>query len=640
MPTWWAHGPDNVDPKGGSHITMITSEILKIVLKLIMKNVGSAEAEWMSRIAIISSQIIINTSEELLKDPYLPLMETIKTSATKMYEKEENCRGYLRAAADDASQVESEIQEEWNMIARDIYAFYPLLIKYVDLQRTHWIRNNIAEAEHIYNAAGEIFNIMNVSNYFKREELNFVSSNELDPMSLIMPGNPRTRQAVTTDAASEGGGGKKKKKGAPAQSKKDPAASSLLVVGLKRLLPVGLNLFAGKEQELVQHCKDRFLSKMEEEEILEFCKNQLTLPNKYDPSDELCWQHHLYSTLGNKQCVSADEMKVEELELLVNRIVSMGKVLYGLHIIDHPSVAGSKGSAPKVVSIQRKRAVIACFRQTSLHSLPKHSAINLFLRTYRELWLSDENVGTEVIIDHLTMTFEEAEMKKSEEAGEEQAADQLSQLVHTFSQGAIMERAGELPDDELYMAYAAIMAKSCGAEEEEGGEEEEGEGPTLQEQEIEKMRLEFNQGRLAERGVAEMVLNNITAAKGNAGDMVDTTLGLGISILEGGNLDVQTGMLNFLKDKKESAFFTSVANLLASSTVLNLDAFERNTKAEGLGVGPDGPAGEKNMHDAEFTTSLLRFLQLTSEGHNNDWQNYLRNQPGNPTIVNLVICVA
>merc|ERR1719228_232755 len=129
------------------------------------------------------------------------------------------------------------------------------------------------------------------------------------------------------------------------------------------------------------------------------------------------------------------------------------------------------------------------------------------------------------------MTFEEAEMKKSEAAEETEAADQLSQLVHTFSQGAIMERAGELPDDELYMAYAAIMAKSCGAEEEEGGEEEEGEEPSLQEQEIEKMRLEFNQGRLAQRGVAEMVLNNITAAKGVASDMVDKTLGLGIAIL-------------------------------------------------------------------------------------------------------------
>ena len=32
------------------------------------------------------------------------------------------------------------------------------------------------------------------------------------------------------------------------------------MAALKRLLPVGLNLFAGREQELVQHCKDRYLS--------------------------------------------------------------------------------------------------------------------------------------------------------------------------------------------------------------------------------------------------------------------------------------------------------------------------------------------------------------------------------------------
>lgn len=36
----------------------------------------------------------------------------------------------------------------------------------------------------------------------------------------------------------------------------------------------------------------------------------------------------------------------------------------------------------------------------------------------------------------------------------------------------------------------------------------------------------------------------------------------------------------------------------------------------GLGVGADGAAGEKNMHDAEFTCALFRFIQLTCEGHN------------------------
>lgn len=62
----------------------------------------------------------------------------------------------------------------------------------------------------------------------------------------------------------------------------------------------------------------------------------------------------------------------------------------------------------------------------------------------------------------------------------------------------------------------------------------------LQEQEIEKMRLLFNQGRLATRGAAEMVLNQVSACNGIAGDMIENTLKLGIAILRGGNIEVQT----------------------------------------------------------------------------------------------------
>ena len=109
--------------------------------------------------------------------------------------------------------------------------------------------------------------------------------------------------------------------------------------------------------------------------------------------------------------------------------------------------------------MQRKRAVIACFRQTSLHSLPKHTATNLFLRTYREMWLEDENNGQEVLIDHLTQTFEESEAKKGEEAEDEASADQPSQLVHTFCQGALTERTEETANDDLYLSYADILAR-------------------------------------------------------------------------------------------------------------------------------------------------------------------------------------
>ncbi|KAI4801160.1 hypothetical protein KUCAC02_000086 [Chaenocephalus aceratus] len=43
------------------------------------------------------------------------------------------------------------------------------------------------------------------------------------------------------------------------------------------------------------------------------------------------------------------------------------------------------------------------------------------------------------------------------------------------------------------------------------------------------------------------------------------------------------------------------------------------------------------MQDDEFTCDLFRFLQLLCEGHNSDFQNYLRTQIGNNTTVNIII---
>ncbi len=114
LPTWWQQGPDNVDPKAGGHVTMVTSEhlnhLFKLILRLIRANAGDEKAEWMTNIAVYAQQIIINTSEDLLRDPILPLAERVRKKVEAMYHKEEACKGYLKAAADDASQVEGEIQ--------------------------------------------------------------------------------------------------------------------------------------------------------------------------------------------------------------------------------------------------------------------------------------------------------------------------------------------------------------------------------------------------------------------------------------------------------------------------------------------------------------------------------------------------
>uniref|UniRef100_A0AC34GYL2 RyR/IP3R Homology associated domain-containing protein n=1 Tax=Panagrolaimus sp. ES5 TaxID=591445 RepID=A0AC34GYL2_9BILA len=96
-------------------------------------------------------------------------------------------------------------------------------------------------------------------------------------------------------------------------------------------------------------------------------------------------------------------------------------------------------------------------------------------------------------------------------------------------------------------------------------------------------------------------------------------------------------LIDYLQLKKDVRFFTSLAGLMNKCSVLNLEMFERQIKAEGLGMGAELAAGDhQNLNDAEFTCSLFRFLQLTCEGHNLDFQNYLRTQPGHTTSVNLI----
>lgn len=70
---------------------------------------------------------------------------------------------------------------------------------------------------------------------------------------------------------------------------------------------------------------------MPEYDIMEFAKTQLTLPDKIDPGDEMSWQHYLYSKLGSKNV--SETTKPQQIEEVVDRIVAMAKVLYGLHMV-------------------------------------------------------------------------------------------------------------------------------------------------------------------------------------------------------------------------------------------------------------------------------------------------------------------
>jgi hypothetical protein len=60
--------------------------------------------------------------------------------------------------------------------------------------------------------------------------------------------------------------------------RRDKHANSIVIACLKRLLPVGLNVFGGRELDIVQQSKERFLAKENDEKVREFIRGRLSLP--------------------------------------------------------------------------------------------------------------------------------------------------------------------------------------------------------------------------------------------------------------------------------------------------------------------------------------------------------------------------
>ncbi|KAJ1155514.1 hypothetical protein NDU88_008244 [Pleurodeles waltl] len=615
MSHWWEYGPENNPDKAEMCCTALTSEhmntLLGNILKIIYNNLGIDEGAWMKRLAVFSQPIISKVKPQLLKTHFLPLMEKLKKKAAMVIADEEHLRAEGRG---DMSEAELLILDELTTLARDLYAFYPLLIRFVDYNRARWLKEPDPEAEELFRMVAEVFVYWAKSHNFKREEQNFVVQNEINNMSFLITD---TKSKMSKTSVSDQERKKLKRKG-----DRYSLQTSLIVAALKRLLPIGLNICVPGDQELISLAKNRFSMKDTEGEVRDIIRSNLHLQGKLeDPA--IRWQMALYKELPNRTEDTSDPEKI------VERVLDIANVLFHLEQVEHPQ-RSKKAVWHKLLSKQRKRAVVACFRMAPLYNLPRHRAVNLFLQGYEKSWIeTEEHYFEDTLIEDLARPVKE--LPEEDEAIKR--FDPLHQLILLFSRTALTEKC-KLEEDFLYMAYADIMGKSCHDEEDDDDGEE---VKTFEEKEVEKQKLLYQQARLHDRGAAEMVLQMISASKGEMGPMVAATLKLGIAILNGGNSTVQQKMLDYLKDKKDVGFFQSLAGLMQSCSVLDLNAFERQNKAEGLGMVTEEGSGEKVLQDDEFTCDLFRFLQLLCEGHNSDIQNYLRTQTGNNTTVNIII---
>ncbi|KAM4729154.1 ryanodine receptor 2-like [Anableps anableps] len=612
----WCHWGPEGHPDGPVFTSVIpqhASDLIGHILRIIYNHVGASQGDWMKQLAAFSQLIICKADSELLKSHFLPLMEKLRKRTECVQLEEEQ----MKAEDCCSSEAELQIQEKYRVLVQDLYAFYPLLIQFVDFNRARWLKETIPEAEQLFSMVAEVFIFWAKSHHFKWEEQSYVVQNRINNLAFLLSSD----NMLEFDH---------KNKGMKRKGDRYSAHTSLIVAAIKKLVPVGLRVCFPCDQKLIMLAKNCYSQNNLKDEIREHI---------------LSYLKHFYSQASNRVShgiLSADlpaQLGAQtDTQRTVDRVLEIARVLYYLDQVEHPQKS-KKPALHKILSKQRKRAVVACLRMTPLYNLPLHRAVNLFLQGYNKFWISTEGHGfDEMLVEDLAKgrvrkpwESEKGEVKEVEESSK--AIDPLLQLIMLFSRSALTE-SSELDNDNLYKGYAAIMAKSC-CKESQNDEEQEVE--SFEEKEMEKQKLLYQQARLHCRGASEMVLQAISASNGTMGFMIGPTLKLGIALLNGGNATVQQKMLDYLREKRNVSFFQSMAGLMQSCSVLDLNAFERQNKAEGLGMATDESSGEKVMPDKDLTCDLFRFLQLLCEGHNSDFQNYLRTQTGNNTTVNIVI---
>ncbi|KAM9345211.1 ryanodine receptor 2-like [Symphorus nematophorus] len=616
MSLWWRWGPEGQpdSPICTSVIPQHASDLLGHILRIIHNHVGASQGDWMKQMAVFSQSIISKAHPKLLKSHFLPLMEKLRKRAECVLLEEEQ----MKAEGSDTCEAELQIQEKFTVLVRDLYAFYPLLIPFVDSNRASWLKELNPDAEQLFNMVAEVFVFWAKSHNFKWEEQNYVVQNEINNLAFL----------VNKDKMSKFDHEKRRMK---RKGDRYSTHTSLIVASVKRLLPVGLRVCFQSDQSLITLAKNGFTQKNTEDEIREHvfrCHIHL----QSQASD--CLRQETFNSEHPSQLEA-----ITDAQKTVDRILEIARVLYYLDQVEHPQ-RSKRPAWHKVLSKQRKRAVVACLRMAPLYNLPRHRAVNLFLQGYNKSWISAEGHSfEEKLVEDLArggameLSGGDREEEKEVEDGTK-PIDPLLQLITLFSRSALTEMS-KLGNDSLYQSYAAIMAKSCHRENDDDDEEQEVE--SFEEKEMQKQKLLYQQARLHRRGASEMVLQTISASRGVMGSMIAPTLKLGIAVLSGGNAAVQQKMLDYLRERRDVGFFQSMAGLMLSCSVLDLNAFERQNKAEGLGMAMDESSGEKVMPDKDITCDLFRFLQLLCEGHNSDFQNYLRTQTGNNTTVNIII---
>jgi hypothetical protein len=320
----------------------------------------------------------------------------------------------------------------------------------------------------------------------------------------------------------------------------------------------------------------------------------------------------------------------------------------------HTSVANTKARSAwrRVFSAQRKKQVVRMFKMAPLcrahERIPSH-CINLFLQGFHASVLQAiPPLDVHSLIVDLTTEAPVPDDAPSDAS----PPDRVRQLIAVFTDSPV--------SPELFLKFLTMLCKSCtGAEvysldmvegddddddddDDDGDADNSGAEDSLEAeqraQEVQRRR-ETRQTYLCDRGAARMAFQLIGNCHGHTSAVVRRAVKLAIALLNGGNTTVQQAMLSLLREGHSPAFFPSLQQLLSECTVVDLDHLRRISAVK-PGQHPlvqQQRALDGMREDVDFVCDLFRCLQLLCEGHFEEFQNYLRAQPGSNITANIIV---
>lgn len=127
--------------------------------------------------AVYVQPIISKARADLLKSHFLPTLEKLKKKTVKVVVEEEllkaDCKG-------DTQEAELLILDEFAVLCRDLYAFYPMLIRYVDNNRSElFLKQTVKQKSSVVDGGASVFVCFSRSRWLKEPDSD---SNELFKM--------------------------------------------------------------------------------------------------------------------------------------------------------------------------------------------------------------------------------------------------------------------------------------------------------------------------------------------------------------------------------------------------------------------------------------------------------------------------